>query len=190
MFRDLHSDALKAPFASPKLRRKRTKSAAYFSHICAPAARNACSRCCSCHRTVCVWYAVHGNMARTESSMLPLGTPAPSFTLPDVLSGKKVGLEDFRDEKALLVMFICRHCPFVKHVQSELAKLGKDYAERSLGIIAISSNDADAYPDDAPREPCGNGFGDWVQFPTLLRREPGCGPRLFGRVHAGFLSLR
>ena len=82
--------------------------------------------------------------------MLPLGTPAPSFALPDVVSGKKVGLEHFRNEKALLVMFICRHCPFVKHVQSELARLGKDYAGRSLGIVAISSNDADAYPDDAP----------------------------------------
>jgi peroxiredoxin len=104
-------------------------------------------------------------MARTESSMLPLGTPAPSFTLPDVLSGKKVGLEDFRDEKALLVMFICRHCPFVKHVQSELAKLGKDYAERSLGIIAISSNDADAYPDDAPESLAEMASGIGFNFP-------------------------
>ena len=82
--------------------------------------------------------------------MLPLGTPAPSFALPEVVSGKKVSLEDFREEKALLVMFICRHCPFVKHVQSELARLGKDYAGQSLGIVAVSSNDANAYPDDAP----------------------------------------
>src|SRR5207248_1862876 len=89
-------------------------------------------------------------MARTESTMLPLGTPAPSFALPEVVSGKKVSLEDFREEKALLVMFICRHCPFVKHVQSELARLGKDYAGQSLGIVAVSSNDANAYPDDAP----------------------------------------
>jgi peroxiredoxin len=89
-------------------------------------------------------------MARTESTMLALGTPAPDFELPDVVSGKTVRLEGFADKKALLVMFICRHCPFVKHVQSELARLGKDYASQSLGIVAISSNDADAYPDDSP----------------------------------------
>jgi peroxiredoxin len=89
-------------------------------------------------------------MARTESTMLALGTHAPDFQLPDVSSGKTVSLGDFRDKKALLVMFICRHCPFVKHVQHELAQLGKDYASQSLGIVAISPNDADAYPDDAP----------------------------------------
>jgi peroxiredoxin len=89
-------------------------------------------------------------MARTESTMLALGTPAPEFQLPDVVSGKTVTPDDFGDKKALLVMFICRHCPFVKHVQSELARLGKDYASQSLGIVAISSNDADAYPDDSP----------------------------------------
>jgi peroxiredoxin len=89
-------------------------------------------------------------MARTESTMLALATPAPDFHLPDVTSGKTVSLEDFRHKKALLVMFICRHCPFVKHVQHELARLGKDYGAQSLGIVAISSNDADAYPDDAP----------------------------------------
>lgn len=82
--------------------------------------------------------------------MLGLGTHAPDFQLPDVSSGKTVSLRDFSDKKALLVMFICRHCPFVKHVQQELARLGKDYASQSLGIVAISSNDADAYPDDAP----------------------------------------
>ena len=82
--------------------------------------------------------------------MLELGTPAPHFQLPDVRSGNPVTLEDFRDKQALLVMFICRHCPFVKHVQRELARLGKDYASQTLGIVAISSNDADAYPDDSP----------------------------------------
>ncbi len=89
-------------------------------------------------------------MARTESTMLELGTPAPAFELADVTSGKLVTLEQFSGQNALLVMFICRHCPFVKHVQNELARLGKDYAGQSLGIVAISSNDADAYPDDAP----------------------------------------
>lgn len=89
-------------------------------------------------------------MARTESTMLPLGTQAPDFQLPDVTSGETISIGQFKDKKALLVMFICRHCPFVKHVQDELARLGKDYAGKALGIVAISSNDASAYPDDAP----------------------------------------
>lgn len=82
--------------------------------------------------------------------MLALGTIAPDFELADVTSGEIIGLDRFRDKKALLVMFICRHCPFVKHVQDELARLGRDYATQPLGIVAISSNDAAAYPDDAP----------------------------------------
>jgi len=82
--------------------------------------------------------------------MLPLGTLAPDFRLSEVVSGKSVGLGDFAGKDALLVMFICRHCPFVKHVQQELARIGHDYAAKSLGIVAISSNDADAFPDDAP----------------------------------------
>ncbi len=89
-------------------------------------------------------------MSRTESTMLPLGTPAPVFQLPDVVSGSTVGLEQASGRKALLIMFICRHCPYVRHVQGELAKLGREYVEKSLGIVAISSNDAGAYPDDSP----------------------------------------
>ncbi|SRR5579862_72151 len=85
-----------------------------------------------------------------SSSMLPLGTKAPSFRLPDVVSGRTVSLEDFADGKALLVMFICRHCPYVVHVRAELARLGKDYGGKGLGVVAISSNDASNYPDDAP----------------------------------------
>lgn len=82
--------------------------------------------------------------------MLPLGTPAPEFRLVDVTSGRSVSLDDFPDAKAFLVMFICRHCPYVKHVQGELANIGRDYAGKPLGIVAISSNDAVAYPDDNP----------------------------------------
>ena len=89
-------------------------------------------------------------MSRTESSMLQLGTPAPPFALPDVVSGKTISLDQFAGRKALLVMFICRHCPYVKHVQHELARIGHDYVGRSLGVVAISSNDAAAYPDDSP----------------------------------------
>lgn len=89
-------------------------------------------------------------MAETRSTMLALGTPAPSFSLPDVVSGRQVSIDDFASERALLVMFICRHCPFVKHVQHELARLGRDYAGRGLGAVAIAPNDAKAYPEDAP----------------------------------------
>ncbi len=89
-------------------------------------------------------------MAQTRSTMLPLGTAAPAFSLPDVITGRTVTLESFAGAPALLVMFICRHCPYVKHVQGELARLGRDYASSGLGILAISSNDVDAYPEDAP----------------------------------------
>lgn len=89
-------------------------------------------------------------MARTASTMLPLGTKAPTFQLPDVVSGKTISLDTFVGKQALLVMFICRHCPFVKHVQTELAQIGKDYSHENVGIVAISANDAAKYPDDAP----------------------------------------
>jgi peroxiredoxin len=81
--------------------------------------------------------------------MVALGTWAPDFALPDVTTGRTVRLADFTEGKPLLVMFICRHCPFVVHVQDELARLGRDY--KNIDIVAISANDASAYPDDAPR---------------------------------------
>ena len=89
-------------------------------------------------------------MVRTASTMLELGTRAPDFTLPDVVSGEEVSLDDVEGRNALLVMFLCRHCPFVKHVQKEIARLGRDYADRGVGIVAIGANDARAYPEDAP----------------------------------------
>lgn len=82
--------------------------------------------------------------------MLKLGTKAPDFHLLDVSSGRTVSLKNFAEKKALLVMFICQHCPYVQHVKRELARLGKDYVEKDLGVVAISSNDAQKYPDDAP----------------------------------------
>lgn len=89
-------------------------------------------------------------MALTESTMLQLGTTAPDFALPDVVTGKTVRRDDFRGQKALLVLFICTHCPYVKHIEKALAKLGADYADKPVGIVAISSNDAVTYPDDSP----------------------------------------
>ena len=90
-------------------------------------------------------------MVKTASTMLPLGTTAPEFQLPDVVSGETISLATFADKKALLVMFICQHCPFVKHVKPELARIGHDYGDR-LGIVAISANDVENYPDDSPEK--------------------------------------
>ena len=84
------------------------------------------------------------------SVMLPLGTPAPPFSLRDVVSSQINSLDSFAGKTALLVMFICRHCPYVQHVEYEIAKIGRDYADTGLGIIGISSNDPVQYPDDAP----------------------------------------
>ncbi len=90
-------------------------------------------------------------MALTPSTMLlSIGTEAPDFHLPDVTTGRTVSPADFAGKKGLLVMFISRHCPYVKHVQVELARLGKDYAPKGIGIAAISANDVADYPDDAP----------------------------------------
>jgi thiol-disulfide isomerase/thioredoxin len=85
-----------------------------------------------------------------ESTMLELGTAAPDFSLPDVVSGQSVSLASFAGRTGLLVMFLCPHCPYVKHVQSPLAALLKEYAGAPLGIVAIGSNDVSQYPEDGP----------------------------------------
>jgi peroxiredoxin len=89
-------------------------------------------------------------MALTESTMLELGTAAPDFALTDAVSGKIVRRDDSRGKTGLLVMFICTHCPYVKHVEKGLAKLGKDYAGKPLSIVAICSNDVTTHPVDSP----------------------------------------
>ena len=88
-------------------------------------------------------------MAQTPSTMQKLGSPAPNFELPDT-EGNKVRLADFAGKKALVVMFICNHCPFVKHVADEIARVAREYQEKGVGFVAISSNDVANYPDDAP----------------------------------------
>jgi peroxiredoxin len=90
-------------------------------------------------------------MVLTASTMLPLGTQAPEFSLPDT-TGKTVSPSDFAGKKGLLVMFICNHCPFVKHIREGLAEFGRDYTAKDLGIVAINSNDTDAHPDDSPEK--------------------------------------
>jgi peroxiredoxin len=89
-------------------------------------------------------------MALTESTMLELGTTAPDFALTDVVTGKTIRRDEFRGQQALLVMFICAHCPYVKHVEKGLAALGKEYAGKPVGLVAISSNDAVTHPADNP----------------------------------------
>ncbi|HEX4284963.1 MAG TPA: thioredoxin family protein [Terracidiphilus sp.] len=90
-------------------------------------------------------------MALTESTMeLELGSAAPDFALTDSVTGKQVRRDDLRGQKALLVMFICTHCPYVKHIEKGLAALGMDYDGKPISIVAISSNDAESYPDDNP----------------------------------------
>ena len=82
--------------------------------------------------------------------MKELGTAAPDFSLPDVVTGRQVSRESVAGPKGMLAMFICRHCPFVKHVQDEIARIGRDYAGRGVGIVAISANDVTSHPEDSP----------------------------------------
>jgi thiol-disulfide isomerase/thioredoxin len=84
--------------------------------------------------------------------MLPLGTAAPQFTLTDAVSGKTLSLSELKSDKATVVMFICNHCPYVKHVNPELMRVARDYQPRGAAFVAISSNDAERYPDDGPAQ--------------------------------------
>lgn len=90
-------------------------------------------------------------MAETPSTMLPLGTIAPNFELPDP-SGKLVSLDDFKNAPALVVAFICNHCPYVKHIRAQFAAFAKEYQSRGVGVVAINSNDVENYPEDSPKK--------------------------------------
>lgn len=89
-------------------------------------------------------------MAAVSSTMLALGTNAPEFVLPDTISGKELSLESLRSDLATVIMFICNHCPYVKHVNKELVRLANDYQPQGVAFVAISSNDVEAYPADSP----------------------------------------
>lgn len=89
-------------------------------------------------------------MARTPSNMLPLGTVAPVFNLPDTVSDASLTYDDVKKENGTVVMFICNHCPYVIHVKDEMVKLAKEYQAKGIGFVAISSNDVENYPDDDP----------------------------------------
>lgn len=91
-------------------------------------------------------------MAATPSTMLELGTKAPNFELLDPMTGKNISLERIQSDQATVIMFICNHCPYVKHVSHELAQLGEDYIPKDVSFVAISSNDVGRYPEDAPEK--------------------------------------
>lgn len=107
-------------------------------------------------------------MAETLSTMLPLGTMLPGFSLGDTVSGREISDHDFEEFEALVVMFICNHCPFVKHVVEELGRLGRDYIRRSVGIVAINSNDVRNYPQDGPVHMKALAEREGWEFPYLL----------------------
>ncbi len=89
-------------------------------------------------------------MSATPSAMIKLGTKAPQFELPDVTSGKNLKLKELKSDKATVVMFICNHCPYVKHIISALSKVGEEYKLKGISFVAISSNDVKNYPEDSP----------------------------------------
>ena len=107
-------------------------------------------------------------MARTASNMLPLGTAAPDFELLDTVSGEVLGLSSIKGRHGSLIMFICNHCPYVKHVNQGLVQLAKDYTDKGIGFIAISSNDIVNYPQDAPDLMKLNAQNEGYPFPYLF----------------------
>lgn len=109
-------------------------------------------------------------MVETNSQMLALGTEAPSFTLPDA-DGKLYSLSDTQGSAAFLVMFICNHCPFVKHVREELARLGRDYLPKNVAVFAINSNDAENYPGDSPAKMKEEAQTWGYEFPYLVDEQ-------------------
>ena len=106
-------------------------------------------------------------MVMTPSTMIPLGSPAPDFRLPTP-DGTLVGRDDFKDAPALLVMVICNHCPFVKHIRDDLATFGRDYSDRGLAIVAINANDVANYPDDSPAKMQEESAAAGYTFPYLF----------------------
>lgn len=106
-------------------------------------------------------------MARTPSNMLPLETEAPDFTLLDTVSNNTFSLQELKGDKGTLIMFICNHCPFVKHINAEISKLAKDFVAKGINCIAISSNDVENYPEDAPELMKQNALEQGFIFPYL-----------------------
>lgn len=106
-------------------------------------------------------------MANTPSNMIPLGSKAPHFSLLDVVSGNTLSLNNLKGDKGTVVMFICNHCPFVIHINTELVKIANDYMKRGIGFLAISSNDAVTYPQDGPDKMKTHAQKEQYPFPYL-----------------------
>ncbi len=106
-------------------------------------------------------------MSLTPSNMLPLGTRAPDFNLPDTVSGQMLTLEQLQSKQATLIMFICNHCPYVKHVNAELVRLATDYQSKGVSMVAISANDVEHYPQDAPDKMRETAEAEGYRFPYL-----------------------
>lgn len=106
-------------------------------------------------------------MARTLSKMLPLNTIAPDFSLYETITGKTLSLNELKGKKATVIMFICNHCPFVKHVNKQISKLAKDYTDKEVGFVAISSNDVENYPQDGPELMRSSAIENKYTFPYL-----------------------
>lgn len=134
-------------------------------------------------------------MAQTPSTMLPLGTRAPDFTLPDTVSGSRLALADLKSPVATVIMFICNHCPYVLHLRGGLAALARDYQPRGVSFVAISANDVEHYPDDAPDRMTVFARANGFTFPYLYDEtqsvarayEAACTPDFF--VFDGALTL-
>ncbi len=137
-------------------------------------------------------------MAETPSNMLPLGTRLPVFSLPDAVSGRTLSTSELRGAKGTLVMFLCNHCPFVKHVMPELGRLDRDYAGRGVSIVAINSNDVAAHPEDGPEHMRELAQAEGWRFPFLLDAtqdvahalQAACTPDFFLFDAAGALVYR
>ncbi|MEJ2541442.1 MAG: thioredoxin family protein [Gemmatimonadota bacterium] len=137
-------------------------------------------------------------MARTPSTMLELGTPAPDFALPDVATGGTISLEDVAGGDALLVAFWCNHCPFVLHVEDAFVDFAREYKAKGLQVVAVSANDADAYPQDGPDEMKKRAREHRYPFPYLYDEtqevakayRAACTPDLFLFDGAGTLVYR
>lgn len=112
-------------------------------------------------------------MVATPSTMLALGTPIPDFALPNAMDGRQITPADFADKKALLIMFICNHCPFVKHVKDEIGRLSRRYLPKGVGFVAINSNDLGAYPQDGPEHMKELAQQERWEFPFLLDESQG-----------------
>ncbi len=125
-------------------------------------------------------------MVRTASTMLPLGTQAPYFTLKNI-DGKSVSLSDFRDKKALVIVFMCNHCPYVQHVAPELTRISNEYMPKGVDFVGISSNDVIAHPEDSPELMKSEAVKQGYNFPYLhdadqsvaIAYNAACTPDLF-----------